>query len=43
MERSYRRGATINFDKGVGAKYLELKISDKVAKHQPEFLIKDWQ
>ena len=34
---------TINFDKGVGAKYLELKITDKVAKHQPEFLIKDWE
>jgi len=42
VERDYRRGATITFDKGVGAKYLELKISDKVAKHQPEFLIKDW-
>jgi hypothetical protein len=43
VERGYRRGATINFDKGVGAKYLELKITDKVAKHQPEFLIKDWE
>jgi hypothetical protein len=43
VERDYRRGATLNFDKGVGAKYLELKISDKVAKHQPEFLIKDWE
>ncbi len=43
VERDYRRGATINFDKGVGAKYLELKITDKVAKHQPEFLIKDWE
>jgi hypothetical protein len=43
VERDYRRGATINFDNGVGAKYLELKISDKVAKHQPEFLIKDWE
>jgi len=43
VERGYRRGATLNFDKGVGAKYLELKISDKVAKHQPEFLIKDWE
>ena len=30
VERDYRRGATINFDKGVGAKYLELKITDKV-------------
>jgi hypothetical protein len=43
VEREYRRGATLNFDKGVGAKYLELKISDKVVKHQPEFLIKDWE
>jgi nucleoid-associated protein YgaU len=43
VERNYRRGATVNFDKGVGAKYLELKITDKVAKHQPEFTIKDWE
>jgi len=43
VERDYRRGATINFDKGVGAKYLELKITDKVSKHQPEFTIKDWE
>jgi hypothetical protein len=43
MERDYRRGATINFDKGVGAKYLELKITDKVSKHQPEFTIKNWE
>lgn len=43
VERDYRRGATMNFDKGVGAKYLELKITDKVVKHQPEFQIKDWE
>ena len=43
MDRDYKRGATINFDKGVGAKYLELKITDRVAKHQPEFIIKDWE
>jgi hypothetical protein len=42
-ERDYKRGATMNFDKGVGAKYLELKITDRVAKHQPEFMIKDWE
>jgi hypothetical protein len=42
-ERDYKRGATITFDKGVGAKYLELKITDRVPKHQPEFLIKDWE
>jgi|SRR5579871_434489 len=43
VERNYRRGATIKFEKGVGAKYLELKITDKVPKHQPEFTIKDWE
>jgi hypothetical protein len=43
IERDYKRGATITFDKGVGAKYLELKITDRVAKHQPEFAIKDWE
>jgi hypothetical protein len=43
VERAYKRGATIVFDKGVGAKYLELKITDHLAKHQPEFTIKDWE
>jgi hypothetical protein len=43
VDRDYKRGATLNFDKGVGAKYLELKITDRVPKHQPEFLIKDWE
>jgi hypothetical protein len=43
VERDYKRGATLTFDKGVGAKYLELKITDRVAKHQPEFTIKDWE
>jgi hypothetical protein len=43
VERDYRRGATINFEKSVGAKYLELKITDRVPKHQPEFMIKDWE
>jgi hypothetical protein len=43
VERDYKRGATLAFDKGVGAKYLELKITDHVAKHQPEFSIKDWE
>jgi hypothetical protein len=43
VARDYRRGATLIFEKGVGAKYLELKITDRVPKHQPEFLIKDWE
>lgn len=43
VERDYRRGATLVFEKGVGAKYLELKITDKVPTHQPEFTVKDWE
>jgi hypothetical protein len=43
MERDYKRGATLVFAKNVGAKYLELKITDRVTKHQPEFKIKDWE
>jgi hypothetical protein len=27
----------------VGAKYLELKITDRQRKAQPEFAIKDWE
>jgi hypothetical protein len=41
--RDYRRGATLNFNKGIGAKYVELKISDRVRKQQPEFVIKEWE
>ena len=42
-DRAYKRGASIRFDKGVGAKYLELKINDRQSKLQPEFEIKDWE
>lgn len=41
--RDYRRGATLNFNKGIGAKYLELEITDRVQKQQPEFVIKEWE
>jgi hypothetical protein len=42
-ERYYRRGANLRFEKGVGAKYLELKITDHASAQQPEFEIKDWE
>jgi hypothetical protein len=42
-DRDYKRGASIRFEKGVGAKYLELKISDRARRQQPEFEIKDWE
>jgi hypothetical protein len=42
-DRDYRRGTTLAFEKGLGAKYLELKISDKVSGLKPEFLVKEWE
>jgi hypothetical protein len=42
-QRPYKRGASIKFEKGIGAKYLELKINDRQRKLQPEFEIKDWE
>ena len=41
--RDYRRGATLNFNKGIGAKYVELEVTDRVKKQQPEFVIKEWE
>lgn len=42
-QRDYKRGATLKFKKGVGAKYVELKISDSQVKEQPEFMVKEWE
>ena len=39
----YTRGATLDFQKTIGAKYLELTITDAQKKLQPEFRIKDWE
>lgn len=41
--RDYRRGATMNFNKGIGAKYVEMEITDRVVKQQPEFEIREWE
>jgi hypothetical protein len=41
--RDYKRGTTLKVEKGVGAKYVELKISDKATKLQPEFVVKVWE
>lgn len=41
--RDYRRGADLEFDKNIGAKYMELRITDRERKHQPEFVIKEWE
>jgi hypothetical protein len=42
-QRYYRRAASIRFEKGVGAKYLEVKVTDRAHAQQPEFEIKDWE
>jgi hypothetical protein len=41
--RDYRRATTIKFEKGSGAKYMELKIMDVTKKLQPEFVVKEWE
>lgn len=41
--RDYRRGATLKVEKGIGAKFVELRISDRSSKQQPEFLVKEWE
>jgi hypothetical protein len=42
-DRDYKRGATIKFDKGASAGYVELRIKDSTSKLQPEFDVKVWQ
>jgi len=42
-DRDYRRGATVVFEKGIGPKYIELIISDREQKLQPEFVVKEWE
>jgi len=40
--RDYKRGATTRIKKGLGPKYVELKIVDQTRNFQPEFDIKEW-
>ena len=40
--RDYKRGATTKIQKGLGPKYVELKIVDQTRNFQPEFDIKEW-
>ncbi|ANO51815.1 AraC family transcriptional regulator [Woeseia oceani] len=43
QNRDYRRGATVALTKGLGAKYVEISITDRVSKQQPEFEIREWE
>jgi hypothetical protein len=42
-QRDYRRAASLVFEKGIGPKYIELMISDRESKQQPEFIVKEWE
>ena len=42
-ERDYRRGTTLQFDKTVGARYVELRITDRDSALQPEFAVRQWE
>jgi len=42
-ERDYRRGATLKFAKGIGPKFVELAISDRESRQQPEFMVREWE
>jgi hypothetical protein len=42
-DRDYRRGASLVFEKGIGPKYIELAITDREHKLQPEFVVKEWE
>ena len=41
-ERDYRRGASLDFEKGIGPKFIELTITDRENKLQPEFVVREW-
>ena len=35
--------ASLVFEKGIGPKFIELTISDREVKQQPEFVVKEWE
>ena len=41
--REYKRATTYVFQKSAGTKYIELKITDRSQKLQPEFVVKEWE
>ncbi|MCB1836055.1 MAG: hypothetical protein KDH99_00425 [Alcanivoracaceae bacterium] len=41
--RDYRRAVTLEFDKGHGRQFIQLKMEDDAAAQQPVFNFKSWQ
>jgi hypothetical protein len=42
-DRDYRNGTTLKLDKGIGAKFVELRISDLQRRQEPEFQARVWE
>ena len=42
-DRDYKRGGSLTFAKNIGSKYVELQISDREIKLQPEFIVREWE
>jgi len=42
-DRDYKRGATLKFAKNIGSKFVELQITDREIKLQPEFAVREWE
>lgn len=40
--RDYRRATSVTFEKPLGAQFVELIITDSMARQQPEFMVKIW-
>ncbi len=41
--RSYRSEVAVDIEKPIGATYVELEITDRVTRQQPEFIVKQWE
>jgi hypothetical protein len=41
--RDYRRATSLDFEKGLGARFLELAITDSDASLQPDFAVREWE
>lgn len=42
-DRDYKRGTTFKLDKGIGARFVELKIRDLQQKQDPDFTTRVWE
>lgn len=42
-DRDYKRGTTLKLDKSIGAKFVELRVSDLQRRQEPEFTTRVWE